>query len=412
MQAARTLLPAMSGLALFACGPSVKESHETAMPAAGEGVVADAGDLLPALAPLDYGRPESWLCRPEIADACDSDVSATSIAANGDMTQQRFAADPDAPVDCFYVYPTVSTDQTPNSDAQAGDGERRAAAMQAGRFGSACRIYAPIYRQVSVTALQAMLSGQTTASDRELAYADVREAWARYLADDNEGRGVVLIGHDQGAGLLARLIAAEIEGMPEKDRIVAAILPGAPIMTDTFRDMSPCVSDEDVGCLISFAAFRADAPPAAGALFGVASEEGASAICVNPAELDGSQGALKALLPADPENPFIAEPGPWVAGAAPPVTPMVAAPGLLSGACRSDGGFAWLDVTTNADPLDPRTDVIVGDVIIDGVVQPAWGLHLYDMNLVLGNLVEVVTNLSAAYASREVARVQHPEAQQ
>ena len=31
------------------------------------------------------------------------------------MTRETWAADPKAPIDCFYVYPTISTDTTDNS---------------------------------------------------------------------------------------------------------------------------------------------------------------------------------------------------------------------------------------------------------------------------------------------------------
>ena len=43
---------------------------------------------------------------------------------------------------------------------------------------------------------------------------DVEAAWDDYLARDNKGRGVVLIGHSQGSGILKQLIAREIEGQP------------------------------------------------------------------------------------------------------------------------------------------------------------------------------------------------------
>ena len=52
-------------------------------------------------------------------------------------------------------------------------------------------------------------------TDRELNYNDVRDAWNAYLKTANKGRGVILVGHSQGSGLLLRLIQNEIEGKPE-----------------------------------------------------------------------------------------------------------------------------------------------------------------------------------------------------
>ena len=71
----------------------------------------------------DYSKPQSWLCRPGRQDACAVDLTTTVVAANGKLTVEKWAADPNAPVDCFYVYPTVSMDQTPNSDMNAGPEE-------------------------------------------------------------------------------------------------------------------------------------------------------------------------------------------------------------------------------------------------------------------------------------------------
>jgi pimeloyl-ACP methyl ester carboxylesterase len=118
-----------------------------------------------------------------------------------------FTPDPKAPIDCFYVYPTVSLDATANSDMTAGPEEANVARAQLARFGSQCRIYAPLYRQVTLTALRATIAGRPmTNVDRTLGYNDVVDAWKYYLEHDNQGRGVVLIGHSQGSGVLTQLI--------------------------------------------------------------------------------------------------------------------------------------------------------------------------------------------------------------
>src|SRR5262245_35612099 len=120
----------------------------------------------------DYNKPESWLCRPGRKDACAVDMSTTVVAANGKLTRESWAADPKAPIDCFYVYPTVSNDTTPNSDMIAGTEELNVIRAQAARFGSQCRVFAPLYRQVTLSALRAFIAGRTVAIDRNLAYND------------------------------------------------------------------------------------------------------------------------------------------------------------------------------------------------------------------------------------------------
>ena len=54
----------------------------------------------------------------------------------------------------------------------------------------------------------------------------------------------------------------------------------------------------------------------------------------------------------------------------------------------------------NADPDDPRADDIVGDVLVNNQVQKDWGLHLIDVNLAMGNLVELVREQTKAYSKK------------
>src|SRR4051812_45681343 len=97
--------------------------------------------------PNDYADGKAWLCRPGRQDACAIDESTTVVAADGKLTKESWAADPNAAIDCFYVYPTVSTDQTPNSDMNADPAETNVIKQQFARFASKCKPYAPMYRQ-------------------------------------------------------------------------------------------------------------------------------------------------------------------------------------------------------------------------------------------------------------------------
>ena len=122
----------------------------------------------PAPARNDYTNAANWLCRPggpQTPDACTVDLAATVVAANGHLTREAWKASPNAPVDCFYVYPTVSADPTMNSDMSPGPEERRIVGSQAARFQSQCRVYAPIYRQISLVGLRANKFGPIDGSD-------------------------------------------------------------------------------------------------------------------------------------------------------------------------------------------------------------------------------------------------------
>jgi len=126
----------------------------------------------------DYADDKSWLCRPGRQDACAVDMSATVVSSDGRLTREAWTANPKAAVDCFYVYPTVSTDPTPNSDMNADPAELNVVRTQFARFGSQCRLFAPLYRQVTLAGLRSMLGpgGSFAALDRGLGFDDVVDA--------------------------------------------------------------------------------------------------------------------------------------------------------------------------------------------------------------------------------------------
>jgi len=355
-----------------------------------------------------YSDPANWLCRGDTDDPCDHDLDATVILANGSTRIERWQPARRPRIDCFYVYPTISTDPEGNSDLVAGeDQEIFVVRQQAARLGSECRLFAPIYRQVTLTALTARLAGQEVTSDPALAYADVVDAWKHYIANDNDGRGVLLIGHSQGAGLLTQLLRDEIDPEPLlRDRLVSAVLLGTSVQVPAgqsvgadFVHLPLCDDRHDVGCIVTYSSFRATAPPPPNSFFGVSRREGWEAACTNPASLGGGRGPLTPYLPtAGRSLPIFPDPGeiPWVDPSLGVEidTPFVTLPGLLEAGCAERDGFVYLEIDVNGDPGDPRIDDIGGDI------TPEWGLHLVDANLAMGNLVSLARSQAAAYCAR------------
>jgi hypothetical protein len=364
----------------------------------------DSGSA-PRPAKNDYGNANSWLCRPGRQDSCTVNLTTTVVAADGKLTVEKWSPKPNAPIDCFYVYPTVSNDPTPNSDMIAGPEEAAVVRAQVARFGSQCRVYAPLYRQVTLTALRAAISGHPMAVDRALGYNDVVDAWNYYLEHDNRGRGVVLIGHSQGSGVLTQLIRNEIDGKPVQSRFVSALLLGTNLPVPRGKDVGGaftqiplCHSATQTGCVITYASFRANVPPPANSRFGRVQGENMVSACTNPASLNGGSGELHSYLAsAGRGNGASAEPGPWVTPAQTINTPFVSVPGLLTAECVSNEKGSYLAITVHGNPADPRTDDIVGDVVVNGQVQADWGLHLIDVNLAIGNLIDIVSQQTKAY---------------
>jgi len=353
----------------------------------------------------DYTQDSAWLCRPGRTDACAANQDATVIMANGTRSTEKFVAAAAPKFDCFYVYPTVSLDKTPNSDMIAGPEENQVAAFQAARFAKNCRVFAPLYRQVTLTALQAIMAGKAVPADRALAYADVKAAWENYLARYNKGHGVVLIGHSQGSGVLKVLMQNEIDGKPTQKLLISAMLLGTNVAVPQGKDVGGdlkaiplCHSADQAGCLISYVTFRNDSPPPEGSRFGVVPQPGMVAACTNPAALGGGKAVSDNYLGTTGAGIASARQGAWTADGAPVSTSFVKAPGLLSTECVATGPFHYLAVTVNADPADPRTDTIVGDVSVGGTILKDWGLHLIDMPVAMGDLVTLSARQAKAWA--------------
>lgn len=360
------------------------------------------------VAPNDYGDKANWLCLPGRVDACAVDQTTTIVQADGKTTTETFKAAADPAYDCFYIYPTVSTDPGGNSDMTIDDAERRVVEQQLARFAGACRVFAPMYRQVTLAALRAVMMGQPSPGNGVLAYGDVRDAWRWYLAHENKGRGVVLIGHSQGARMLLDLLKNEVDGKLPQAKLIAAYALGMNTPVDAagkFGSIPLCVKADQAGCLVTYVSFRDTAPPPANSRFGKTDAEGRRAGCVNPAALlAGKASTDEAVLHA-----YLSSKGFGAVSGQPPKpfakdltvsTPFVALPGLISARCVSEGDFTWLSIKVNAAPSDPRTDEITGDVVAGGQTLKDWGLHLIDVNLAMGDLVALADRQAKAWAAK------------
>ncbi len=362
-----------------------------------------------------YGDLANWLCHPDTVDVCDDDLGATVVHADGSLELEPFDLVEDAPIDCFYVYPTVSVDPETNSDLVPDpEFEGFVVRNQAARFASQCRLYAPVYRQFTLTALIGALGSDEDGDDeatpgpdpREIAYESVLDAWKHYIANDNDGRGFVLVGHSQGSGLLRRLMQDEIDSDEQlRDRLVSAILLGTTVAVPEGADVGGslaniplCRQPDQTGCVISYASFQNTAPPPEDTNFGRASE--GMAACTNPASLGGGRGTLRPYFESERaggafnERAFVrVVDEPWAAGVD-ITTPWVTLPDFIEAECVVRGDFSYLEITVLADPSDPRTDDIGGDIIL-----PSFGLHVVDANLAMGDLVAIVGQQAEAYTA-------------
>jgi hypothetical protein len=260
-------------------------------------------------------------------------------------------------------------------------------------------VYAPLYRQVTQPAL--LNPALNTSAARNRAYADVLTAFREYMANDNKGRPFVLIGHDQGASLLTRLVKEQIDPKAKmRAQMLSAMLPGGNVVVPRgrklggdFKHVPPCRSDTELACVIAYSAYDSQPPPDAyvtrlySGAFPRRLDSTKQVLCTNPAALVGGIGTIT------PYFPTRTLPGP-LSAMSPPLpsiaTPWVAYPNLYTTRCKDDQGATWLQVSQTHNTSDPRPRV-------QAVLGPRWGFHLADMSLTFGQLVRLVRTEADAW---------------
>lgn len=350
----------------------------------------------------------TWLCKPGLKpDPCRGSLKTTVVAADGSSRVETAQNARRPKVDCFYVYPTVSEQPTVNANRDIDPQQIAIAQYQAARFSEACDVYAPVYRQLTLQAINATEGLDPSAV--KLAYDDVLKAWREYLHKYNDGRGVVLIGHSQGTGMLTKLLRSEIERKrAQRNKLVSALLLGGNVVVrkgertgGSFRRTPTCKRQTEVGCVIAFSTFGATPP--ADAIFGTVSgalvdigEENpdkVKVVCTKPSVLGADDGRLETYVRSTPFPGTLGLGLQILYGGLQPTaaTPWLAPQDHYSGRCVRQNKANVLLLT----PLD-------GARTLNPSPSPQWGLHLVDVNIALGDLVKTVRAQTRAFADQPV----------
>jgi hypothetical protein len=360
-------------------------------------LLALGGVIMVAVLGLTSGSAQAsgsttWLCLPgHEPDPCTAPLTTTVIYPNGAERIEHARPAKNPPIDCFYVYPTVSEQHTANANLEIEPEEEQIAIDQASRFSQDCKVYAPVYNQLTLAEINGLVTEPPVNP-----FPTVLAAFEEYLAKYNHGRGFVLIGHSQGSGELEELINAAIEGHPELQRkmISALIMGGAVTVPDgqivggTFKETPLCQTAFETHCVIAWSTFYKEPPETAG--LGRTTIPGEHVACVNPGQLFQDDEASAVLQPYEHIGRFPGLIGEFEGQVPSGNTPWVSTPGEYTAQCHVNNGAGWLQLTPQGTPHDPPE-------FVPELLGPAFGLHLFDGNIALGNTVRMIALQGLTY---------------
>ena len=216
-------------------------------------VSAQLADLSPPKTPFDemkppprpdYSKRAAWAVWPGVPSAADAVPKGATPGK---------AASPSA--DVFFIHPTTFLGNDAwnarfNADGFTGQQlNETVLGNQVSIFNACCRMFAPRYRQATISAFLRPSADSFKAYD--LAYSDVLRAFNRYLAEQNNGRPFILASHSQGSLHATRLIVERIAADPAiKRRLGAAYVVGASLPETFTTGLPVCTSAKQTGCLI------------------------------------------------------------------------------------------------------------------------------------------------------------------
>lgn len=371
------------------------------------GLILMAGGLVGTGTASSQPTPTTtWLCSPDLTnDPCDLPGDTTNLGTGAVTPASAAAPESDKPVDCFYLYPTVTNDVALNAPGYPTPEVASIASFQAARFNTQCRVFAPVYRQIPLVGLPLALVGATGPSI-DLAYSDVRAAWADYIATKNNGRGVILIGHSQGTFLLRKLMRDTFDrDAALRTQLVGAFLMGGNVETargstlgGDFANIQLCTEQGQFGCLVAYStntllpplsSFGNSNPDLWSQRWGLPSGPQYQVACTDPAVLSGDANPVGIAVPSAPfafgimsillQYTSLPEAVPtsdttWTIGR-----------GRVVGSCVEAGGY-------NQYHLQFVVPQSLNEI-------PLFDSHLFDLNVGLDRLVSIADQQTSAWQS-------------
>ncbi len=365
-------------------------------------------------APLDYGQGVNWACHPmKASDISRQPLRLTVVRPDLSVDSVIQYAQPakQTGVDIFYVYPTLDLNLYPGfTAAEKIDtaSVQKTFRQQAGLYAQFGRVYAPYYRQVNL-GVYAFAGAKDQADLFDSAYQDVERAFRHYLAHDNQGNKIILIGHSQGSEHVVFLLRKMFDNDPAlRAKLLVAIAGGSDTWVPPgkrsgglLENVPLCPSRDSglvPGCVISWRTYKAGTALA---------RPGSTRPCYNPFLVGKGQffrafdtlafqekqydfgyraaKTLKRYIMADPKTPV---------------------------------NFVAYDGMYSADfleqPAPPAVGLMIkniqapGDARVDPMANGGSNYHIYDMQIVQGDLLDIVKEMIARFGPAGAIHIATP----
>ncbi len=125
--------------------------------------------------------------------------------------------------------------------------------MEKGIYDQGTRFYAPFYRQVGYNVYS--MTEEESEPMIQSALADVKDAFAYYMANLNDGRPMILVGFSEGADLAIRLMKDCFDEKKLQDQLIACYAIGWRLTQeelDTWPFLRAAGGEADTGVIITF----------------------------------------------------------------------------------------------------------------------------------------------------------------
>ena len=228
---------------------------------AGKGAQNQAQDQAQpeAEAPADQAQPEVQdQAQPEAQEQTQEQAEPTAaLDYSIEENWAYYSIGDGKDVDLFLICPTVDMldEENMSMENEVMRGHFTGALnMERGIYEDSTRMFAPFYRQMAMNGYK--LEDKEERDRRlQLAYNDVSASFAYYLANENDGRPMILAGFSQGSDMVYRLMEEYFGTEEMQEKLVAAYAIGwacTEEMVEKYPQVVPAKSEDDIGVVISF----------------------------------------------------------------------------------------------------------------------------------------------------------------